>query len=106
MPGASRGRWNKRYGAVQPLDLSALSAPGTYRIVVPGPPAATSPQFRVTGAVELFGARVADIVSFFQAQRDGGDVVPGPLHRKPAHLNDRNAELVRLAALRERRTAT
>jgi hypothetical protein len=87
--GASRGRWNKRYGAVQPLDLSALSASGTYRVVVPGPPAATSPPFRIAGAAELFRARVADIVSFFQAQRDGGDVAAGPLHRKPAHLNDR-----------------
>ena len=54
-----------------------------------GAAAATSPPFRVAGAAELFRARVADIVSFFQAQRDGGDVVPGPLHRKPAHLNDR-----------------
>jgi hypothetical protein len=86
---ASRGRWNKRYGAVQPLDLSALTAPGTYRIVVAGPPTATSPPFRVAGAGELFRGRVAEIVSFFQAQRDGGDVVAGPLQRKPAHRNDR-----------------
>ena len=86
--GASRGRWNARYGAVQALDLSALTAPGTYRIQVEDPPA-TSPPFRIAGPAELFRARVADVVSFFQAQRDGGDVVAGPLHRKPAHLNDR-----------------
>ena len=89
LAGGSRGRWNRRYGAVQPLDLSALTTPGTYRIVVAGPPTATSPPFRVAGAAELFRGRVADIVSFFQAQRDGGDVVPGPLRRKPAHRNDR-----------------
>src|SRR5258708_5801378 len=42
LAGASRGRWNKRYAAVQPLDLSALEAPGTYRIQL-ADPQATSP---------------------------------------------------------------
>jgi endoglucanase len=87
--GASRGAWNKRYGAVQPLDLSALKAPGTYRIRVAGPPAATSPPFRIGSPADLFRGRVADVISFFQAQRDGEDVIAGPLHRRPAHLNDR-----------------
>jgi Cellulase N-terminal ig-like domain len=45
--GPSRGRWNARYGAVQPLDLTALTTPGTYRIEVAGPPAAESPPFAV-----------------------------------------------------------
>jgi endoglucanase len=29
---ASRGRWNRRFGAVQPLDLSTLREPGRYRV--------------------------------------------------------------------------
>ena len=87
--GPSRGRWNARYGAVQPLDLSALTTPGTYRISVAGPPGATSPPFRIESAAALFGPRVADVVSFFQVQRDGAHVIPGPLGRKPSHLNDR-----------------
>jgi glycosyl hydrolase family 9/cellulase-like Ig domain-containing protein len=87
--GPSRGRWNSRYRAVQPLDLSALTAPGTYRIELAGPPAATSPPFRIDSPAALFAPRVADVVSFFQAQRDGKDVIAGPLHRKPSHLNDR-----------------
>ena len=87
--GPSRGRWNGRYAAVQPLDLSALTAPGTYRIAVAGPPAATSPAFRIDSAAALFAPRVADVVSFFQVQRDGAHVLPGPLARKPSHLNDR-----------------
>jgi hypothetical protein len=86
--GAGRGRWNRRYAAVAPLDLSALTAPGSYRVQVADPPA-TSPPFRVAAPAELFRGPLADIVSFFQVQRDGGDVVAGPLHRKPAHLNDR-----------------
>jgi hypothetical protein len=87
--GPSRGRWNARYGAVQVLDLSALTTPGTYRIRVAGPPAASSPAFRVGSPAALFTGRVADVVSFFQVQRDGSDVIAGSLHRRPSHLNDR-----------------
>ena len=86
--GPSRGRWNARFGAVQPIDVSALRAPGTFRISVG---AATSPPFRVAPAATLFLPRVADTAAFFAAQRDGADVVSGPLHRRPAHLNDRHA---------------
>jgi hypothetical protein len=84
--GGSRGRWNRRYRAVQPLDLSALRAPGRYRVRVGR---AVSPSFRVGSG--LFVPRVADAVAFFQAQRDGADVIPGALHRRPAHLNDGHA---------------
>ena len=73
---------------MQPLDLTALRAPGMYRIRVAG---ATSPPFRIGD--DLFAPRVADAVAFFQAQRDGADVIAGALDRKPAHLNDRAASL-------------
>jgi hypothetical protein len=88
--GASRGRWNRRYRAVRPLDLSELEAPGTYRIRVGD---ITSPPFRVAAPTELFSPRVDDAVAFFTAQRDGADVVPGSLHRRPAHLRDRHTRL-------------
>src|SRR3954454_19946458 len=84
--GRSRGPWNRRYRAVQPLDLSALRRPGSYRVHAHG---ATSPRFRVAPPAQLFGPRVADAVAFFQAQRDGPDVIPTVLDRRPAHLNDR-----------------
>jgi hypothetical protein len=86
--GANRGHWNRRYRAVQPLDLSALREPGSYRIRVAG---TTSPRFRVGD--DLMLPRVAETVQFFQAQRDGADVIAGPLHRRPAHLNDRQASI-------------
>jgi hypothetical protein len=89
--GRSRGRWNRRFGAVQRLDLTALHTPGTYRVRLRGTVRATSPRFRIAPAADLLGPRVADTVAFFQAQRDGADVIPGPLHRRPAHLNDRRA---------------
>jgi hypothetical protein len=86
--GASRGRWNGRLRAVQPLDLSGLRTPGTYRIRVAG---ATSPRFRVGD--DLFLPRVGETVQFFQAQRDGANVIAGQLRRRPAHLNDRQASI-------------
>ena len=88
--GASRGRWNDTYGAVQALDLSALRAHGTYRVRVETL-GAVSPPFRIASPRTLFTPRVADAVAFFHAQRDGRDIVPGPLHRRPAHLNDGHA---------------
>jgi Glycosyl hydrolase family 9/Cellulase N-terminal ig-like domain len=84
--GRSRGRWNRRYHFVQPLDISALRRTGHYRVHVRG---SRSPVFRVAPAPRLFGPRVAEAVTFFQAQRDGADVIAGTLQRRPAHLHDR-----------------
>jgi hypothetical protein len=86
--GASRGRWNRRYRMVRPLDLSQLRAPGTYRVRAAG---VMSPPFRIASRAELFRPQVDDGVAFFAAQRDGGNVAPGVLQRRPAHLNDRQA---------------
>ncbi len=86
--GRSRGRWNRRFRAVQRLDLSMLRTPGTYRIRAAG---ATSPRFRIGD--DLMLPRVGETVQFFQAQRDGANVIAGPLHRRPAHLNDRRASV-------------
>jgi len=86
--GRTRGRWNRRYRAVMALDFSRLRTPGRYRIRAVG---ARSPRFRIADGV--FQPRVADAVEFFQAQRDGANVIPGALRRRAAHLNDRTAAL-------------
>lgn len=86
--GPSRGPWNGAFRAVEPLDVSGLHSVGIYRIRVG---AWMSPPFRVASARALFVPRAADVAAFFQAQRDGADVLPGSLHRRPAHLNDRHA---------------
>ena len=88
--GRTAGWWSSTYPAVYPLDLTGVHAVGTYRVVVPGAKA-TSPWFRIASKSSLLAPRVADIAAFFQAQRDGADVIPGPLHRKPSHLNDAKA---------------
>jgi endoglucanase len=85
--GASLGSWNARYPAVYPLDFSRLDRAGTYRVTVGGLGAMSAP-FQIAPGSRLWRPRVADTVAFFQAQRDGRQVVPGPLHRRPAHLHD------------------
>ncbi len=91
--GPSNGRWSPTFHAVQPLDFSPLQRAGEFRIVVPGKPAIRSPWFRMGSAWELVDPLVGDVVTFFQAQRDGPDVIPGALGRVPSHLNDRAAAL-------------
>lgn len=91
--GPDRGPWNDAWPAVHPLDLTALSAPGTYRIALAGVVEATSPSFAIGTASELFTPRIDDAVAFFQAQRDGPDVIAGELGRKPSHLNDRDLDV-------------
>ncbi|GAA4683067.1 glycoside hydrolase family 9 protein [Phytohabitans rumicis] len=86
--GANAGAWSTAYTAVHPIDLSAVRTPGTYRVRVAG---AESPKFRVDSPDKLFAPLVADTVNFFQVQRDGADVVPGELNRRPSHLTDRRA---------------
>jgi endoglucanase len=93
--GTSRGRWSAAYPDVYPFAFSGLMAAGSYHISVAGPVSATSPSFRIESPKALYGRMVRNGVSFFQAQRDGADQVPGPLHRKPSHLNDAHATVYR-----------
>jgi Glycosyl hydrolase family 9/Cellulase N-terminal ig-like domain len=88
--GPSAGAWNAHYRGVYPLDFSRLHRRGTYRLVVASLHVRSVP-FRIDRAEALWQPRVADVVAFFQAQRDGRHVLGGPLHRKPSHLNDASA---------------
>ncbi|MFD0743033.1 glycoside hydrolase family 9 protein [Phytohabitans flavus] len=88
---ASAGAWSAAYGAVHPIDLTAVRTPGVYRLRVSGGVRAESPVFRVDSPKRLFAPLLADTVNFFQVQRDGADVIPGELDRKPSHLTDRRA---------------
>jgi endoglucanase len=87
--GANLGSWNAAYPDVYLIDFTALKAAGTYHITVSG--GASSPTFRVGVGRTVFGPLTAGVVAFFQAQRDGADVIAGPLHRQPSHLNDASA---------------
>jgi hypothetical protein len=89
----SRGSWNSAYPDVYPIDFSGVSAEGTYHLVTSGKVSATSDTFQVESAANLYGALVSDGVDFYQNQRDGSNVIAGPLNRKPAHLNDASASV-------------
>jgi endoglucanase len=84
----SCGRWNRRWRGCQVIDFSALRNPGTYVIRVGS---STSPPFRIGPGAKLYGRLTTRAVQFLQAQRDGSDVIAGPLHRRPAHLSDASA---------------
>jgi hypothetical protein len=91
LPAESVGRWNARFPAVFRLDLSPVTTPGTYRVVVSGDVSATSPPFRVATADTLYRELLDAGLEFDRTQRDGADVAPGLLDRRPAHLRDRRA---------------
>jgi endoglucanase len=86
--GANAGAWSPTYKAVHPIDFGQLRLPGTYTIASDG---AVSPPFHVQSGLQLLRPLVNDAVSFYTVQRDGADVIAGPLHRKPSHLADRKA---------------
>lgn len=85
---ASSRPWNDRYRVVRVADLSALSSPGRYLVEAGG---ARSDWFRVAPRQELLRPLVSSTTSFFRAQRDGAEVDPNLLRRKPSHLADREA---------------
>jgi len=92
--GRPTGRWNAEFRSVRLLDFSALKAAGSYRVLVDG--TAPSPVFKVAAAGDLFGPLVAANVRFFQAQRDGADIVPSVMNRKPAHPSETHATVYEL----------
>jgi endoglucanase len=94
--GTSRGSWNARYADVYPITFSALTKFGRYHIRVAGSVRGTSPEFTVGGAGELYTGLVTDGVDFLETQRDGADVIPGVLKRRPAHWDDRSASVYAL----------
>ena len=87
--GARLGIWNAAYPDVYALDLTRLRRPGTYRVTAAG---IVSPPFEI-GAARMFRRPADDAAGFFGTQRDGADVVPGELGRKPSHLDDRTAKV-------------
>lgn len=90
--GPELGEWNAKYKHVSQVDLSRLWVPGTYRVEVPG--VASSPAFVVRADGDALATSAKDkAVTFFTEQRDGANVVPGSLGRKPAHLTDRAAQV-------------
>src|SRR5690349_9215515 len=85
---ARLGTWNSTVNNVYPLDLSRLRRPGTYRVRT----AVGAATFQVGSAARLRGP-AALAAGYFTGNRDGAHVVAGELRRRPAHLNDRHAQV-------------
>ena len=82
--GPALGRWSCRAGEVYPVDFDSLTTPGTYTIELAGKTPATSPAFAVAPAAPLYGAPLANALSFYENERDGPEVHPlGAAARRP-----------------------
>lgn len=90
-PAILRGRWSARYPDVYTVDLSTLRRTGRYRLRLKGT-STRSVEFPVASVAQLWRPVLAKGLSFDQVQRDGSELVDGPLKRTPAHLNDRAAQ--------------
>lgn len=90
--GKAGGGWNATFAATYQLDFSELAKPGTYRLRVAGADPSLSPEFRVGDGAALYGPLADNAVAFYRAQRDGADVDPDILARKPSHLEDAKAK--------------
>jgi endoglucanase len=82
------GSWNARYRAVYELNFTSVRRTGTYRIRVGS---TTSPAFLIASGEMLYQRLVSNGVRYFTSERDGADVVPSVLGRRPANLTDSRA---------------
>jgi hypothetical protein len=86
------GRWNANYPATYGLTFGKLKKSGTYRITITAPGVrATSPAFRIGSPAALYSGLVGNAVRYFTSERDGADVNPSVLARRPANLTDTRA---------------
>ncbi|HEU4322639.1 MAG TPA: glycoside hydrolase family 9 protein [Roseiflexaceae bacterium] len=91
--GARLGSWSTGFPNVYLIDFSAVTTPGSYTIQVSGPIPASSPVFRIDSAANLYTPLMRDALFFFQAQRDGPNVISSVLNRQPSHLADQSASI-------------
>jgi hypothetical protein len=85
------GSWSTVYTNVYLLDFSSVKKAGIYSINVDGIVPAVSPSFQIGTGSDVYAPLLRNSLFFFQAQRDGADVLPSVLNRKPSHLADKKA---------------
>jgi endoglucanase len=91
---ALAGGWNAGYHAVYRLSFTGLTRLGRYRITIrAGGATAVSPSFAIAPGSALYHRLVLNSVRYYTSERDGADVVPSVLNRKPANLTDRHASV-------------
>jgi hypothetical protein len=91
--GASQGSWSSAFPDTYLLDLTQVQTRGSYTIQVDGPIAASSPTFKIDTGANLYSALLPNALFFYLAQRDGPDVNPAVMSRRPSHLTDQQASI-------------
>ncbi|MEO8609154.1 MAG: glycoside hydrolase family 9 protein [Chloroflexota bacterium] len=87
---ADSGASNDQYQHTYALDFGDVHKLGSYHLEAAG---VSSPDFQVAPADALYAPLLDNALLFYQAQRDGADVISSVLNRKPAHLNDAHAQV-------------
>jgi endoglucanase len=92
--GANLGSWSNGYPDVYALDLDSFvpATAGTFSISVSGPIAASSPNFKIDTAANVYSGALANSLYFYQNERDGPNFITSPLRTAAGHLNDQSAK--------------
>ena len=91
--GAGQGSWSSAFPNTYLLDFSPVKATGSYRIAVNGPISARSPDFKIDTGARLYAGLLPNALFFYLAQRDGPNVHPNVMNRRPSHLKDEQASI-------------
>lgn len=93
--GANLGSWSKSYPDVYALDFdSFVPATGsTFSINVSGTIAASSPNFKIDVATNVYSTALSNSVYFYENERDGPNFIATALRTAAGHLNDENAKV-------------
>jgi len=94
---ADAGSWSTTYPHTYHLVFST-STVGTYTLSFDG---ASSPAFKIDTAANLYSKLLGYSVFFYQAQRDGADVISTVLNRKPSHLTDSTATVYKIPTYKD-----
>ena len=93
--GANLGSWSNGYPDVYALDFDSFipATAGTFSISVSGPIAASSPNFKIDTAANVYSGALANSLFFYQNERDGPNFISSPLRTAAGHLNDQSAKV-------------
>src|SRR3981081_2052813 len=90
--GSSLGAWGT-FSNVYPLDFDSVTTAGPYTLPVTTPIAASSPQFKIDTAANLYSQPLTNALYYYQTSHDGPNYVPNALRTAPGHLNDQSAKV-------------
>src|SRR5215467_263574 len=90
--GANLGSWSSGYPDVYALDFDTFTMTGIYSISVTGPAAASSPNFKIDTAANVYSGVLGNSLFYYQNERDGPNFIATQLRTAAAHLNDQSVK--------------